>query len=242
VNPQTAKEILVRYRPGTADERDPEIAEAIAFCQQDPELQHWLHSHCEYQRAIREKLRSSPVPADLRERLLSSRKVVRVPVWRRPAAWLAAAAIIVFLGVALIWQPGKSPDRFAGYEARVVGSAVREYHMEVVTNDMAALRQHIAHGGAPGDYDIPDPLRQLELTGGGVLTWRNNPVGMVCFDRGDRQMLFLFVARASAFRDPPGPKPQVTRLADLISVSWRAGDKCYTLAGPADSAALKSYL
>jgi hypothetical protein len=142
----------------------------------------------------------------------------------------------------LIWKPGESSDRFARYEARVVGNAVREYHMDVETNDMAALRQHIALGGAPSDYEVPEPLRQLELTGGGVLTWRSNPIGMVCFNRGDQQMLYLFVAKTSAFRDPPGQKPQVTRLADLISVSWRAGDKCYTLAGPADSAALKSYL
>lgn len=242
MNSKTAREILIRYRPGTSDEHDPEMAEAIAFSQQDPELRDWFRSHCEYQRAIREKIRSSPVPADLRERLLSSRKVVRVPFWKKTKALVAAAAVFLLLGVALVWKPGGSSDRFARYEARVVGSAVREYHMDVVTNDMAALRQHIARGGAPGDYDIPEPLRQLELTGGGVLTWRNNPVGMVCFDRGDHQMLFLFVARTSAFRDPPSPKPQVTRLADLISVSWRVGDKCYTLAGPADSAALKRYL
>jgi hypothetical protein len=218
------------------------VVEAIAFAQQDSELRDWFRAHCEYQRALREKLRSSPVPADLRERLLNARKVVRVPFWKRSGPWLAAAAGFVLLGAALIWKPGESSDRFARYEARVVGNAVREYHMDVETNDMAALRQHIALGGAPSDYEVPEPLRQLELTGGGVLTWRSNPIGMVCFNRGDQQMLYLFVAKTSAFRDPPGQKPQVTRLADLISVSWRAGDKCYTLAGPADSAALKSYL
>ncbi len=242
MTPQTAREILLLYRPGTSDDRDPAIAEAIALCQSDPVLREWFQSHCEYQQSMRNKLRSSPVPAELRERLLSARKTIRVPLWRQPRVWLAAAAAFVLLGVALIGRPGESSDQFARYEARVVGSAVREYHMDVVTNDMAALRQHLARGGAPGDYEVPGPLRELELTGGGVLTWRNHPVGMVCFDRGDRQMLFLFVARTTDFRDPPGTKPQVTLLADLVSVSWTSGDKCYTLAGPADSPALRRYL
>ena len=57
--------------------------------------------------------------------------------------------------------------------------------------------------GAPADYDVPRGLERLQLTGGGRLTWRSNPVAMVCFDRGDKQMLFLFVMKRSAVKDPP---------------------------------------
>ncbi len=38
MNRDEAKTILLRYRPGTADADDPEIATALALARQDPEL------------------------------------------------------------------------------------------------------------------------------------------------------------------------------------------------------------
>ncbi len=243
MNREDAKRTLLCYRPGTADASDPEIAEAIAVCETDGELREWFADHCAFQAEMRKKLRSVPVPGNLKAHLKASVRIVPVPMWRRPHVWqAAAAALLIFGGVAgLLWKPA-TLDQFAKYQLRMVGSAVREYRMDVVTGDMAALRRHLAGGGAPADYEVPASLKSLQLTGGGVLRWRNHPVGMACFDRGDRQMLFLFVTRRSAFKDPPAEKPQVSRMADMLSVSWSAGDKCYTLAGPEDSQVLRKYL
>ena len=84
--------------------------------------------------------------------------------------------------------------------------------MDLVTNDMRQIRQFMAQRGAPADYHVPRGLERLQLTGGGRLTWRNNPVSMVCFDRGDKQMLFLFVMKRSAVKDPPPKTPRVAEV------------------------------
>jgi hypothetical protein len=85
-------------------------------------------------------------------------------------------------------------------------------------------------------------LERLQLTGGGRLTWRSNPVAMVCFDRGDKQMLFLFVMKRSAVKDPPPETPQLARVNQMVTASWSRGDNTYVLAGPEEADFLKKYL
>ncbi len=246
MNSADAKKVLILYRPGLADEQDPEIAEALAVTRTDPELATWFRQHCEFQETMRRSLRQLAPPADLKARILASRKVVPLPVafWRRPATrWMAAAAVVLLLagGGALFNRPA-SYERFALYQSRMVASAVRDYHMDVHTSDMARLREHLAAGGAPADYLVPEGLRSRKLTGGGVLKWRGHPVSMVCFDRGDKEMVFLFVTDRSAVKDPPPAQPQVSQVADQVSVSWTSGDKIYTLAGPEEPGFVKKYL
>jgi hypothetical protein len=65
---------------------------------------------------------------------------------------------------------------------------------------------------------------------------------MVCFDRGDKQMVFLFVMKRAALKDPPPAKPLITRIDALTTVSWTTGDRTYLLAGPQDADFLRKYL
>jgi len=46
MNHNEAKDILLLYRPGTADVADPQIAEALALAQRDAELARWFGEHC----------------------------------------------------------------------------------------------------------------------------------------------------------------------------------------------------
>jgi hypothetical protein len=84
-------------------------------------------------------------------------------------------------------------------------------------------------------------LEQLPITGGVVTRWRGNAVSMVCFDRGDKQMLFLFVLDRSAFKDAPpaAGQAQVEKVNRLLTSSWSEGDKTYILAGPEDTELLR---
>jgi len=231
------------YRPGSADAFDPEIAEALREVENDAELAAWFRQHCNFQQAMQRSLRRMEPPADLKARLLASRKVVPLPFWNRPAArWAMAAAMMMVAGGFLLFREPQRNDRFANYQFRMVASAVREYHMDVQTSDMTQLRSLLAAGGAPADYVVPSGLKSRQLSGGGVLKWRGHPVSMVCFDRGDKQMLFLFVTDRSAFKDAPEQKPQVAHVDDLLSVSWAEGDKIYTLAGPDEPEFLQKYL
>jgi hypothetical protein len=240
-----AREILLLFRPGTADDAEPQMREALALARQDRELGLWFEQHCALQAALRDKFRQIPVPAQLRERLLAAPKVIRVQVWWQKPVWLAAAAAVaLLLSLAALWMRPSPPDRFANYQARMVSTALREgsYQMDVVTNDMREVRQFLAGKGAPADYDVAPGLGRLQLTGGGALRWRSHPVSMVCFDRGDKQMLYLFVMDRSAVKDPPAETPQLTKVNRVVTASWSRGNKTYVLAGPEEAGFPGKYL
>jgi hypothetical protein len=231
-----ARQILALYRPGTADARDLEVVEALALAQRDPALRQWLDQHCAVQQALRRKFRELPVSAVVKQTILARRKIVQPPAWWRRPAWRAAAAGVMLLaGATALWLRPRPPDRFADFRARMVRTALREYRMDIVTNDMTQVRRFLAERQAPSDYELTPALEQLSLTGGGLLRWQNHPVSMVCFDRGDQQMLFLFVLHRGAVKDPPPARPRETQVNKLKTASWTQGDKTYVLAGPEDT-------
>jgi hypothetical protein len=238
-----AKQILLLYRPGTADALDPQVAEALELARHDPELGQWFEQDCDFQKGMRAKFRQIKVPAHLKDRILASQKIIRPPVWWQSPVWLAAAAsVMLLIGLAGVWLRPRASDRFTNFQARMVSTALREYRMDVITNDMHQVRQYLADKGGPSDYDVTKSLSQLQLTGGGLLRWRSHPVSMVCFDRGDKQMLFLFVMKRSAVKDPPSETPQVAKINELLTASWSRGDKTYVLAGPEEPDFIRKYL
>jgi hypothetical protein len=238
-----AKQILLLHRPWHRETPDAQTAEALALATQDAELREWLAQHLAFQEAMRARLDAIPTPAHLKDALLAQRKIVHPPLWRQPTVWLAAAAavVLIFSLGALLFQP-RTPDRFADFRSRMIRSALRQYSMDIVTNDMQQVRQFMAARGAPADYALPAGLQRLSLTGGGYLKWRSQPVAMVCFDRGDSEMLYLFVMDRAAVKDAPPPTPELARVNKLVTVSWSAGDRAYVLAGPEEADFARKYL
>jgi len=223
------------------------MAEALELARQDAELGRWFEQHRAFQKAMRAGFRQIEVPAHLKLSLLAQKSaqpnVVTLQAWWRSPVWLsAAAAVLLLLGLAGVWLTPRSPDRFANYQSRMVSEALREYRMDLVTNDMQQIRQFMASRGAPADYDVTRGLEHLQLTGGGRMTWRSHPVTMVCFDRGDKQMLFLFVMKRSALKDPPPASPRLDRVHQMLTASWTRGDNTYVLAGPEEADFVKKYL
>lgn len=246
MNVSEAKEILQLYRPGGRDGEDRLIADALSLARRDSELDDWLAQHNAFQTALRGKFREIAVPSHLKETLLAGAAIITYRPWWRDPGWLRAAALVaLFLGLC-VWLAGvgnraRVPDRFADYEQRMVRSALREYRMDLLTDDLAAVRQLMAAQGAPADFSVPEGLSRLQLTGGGVLRWRNHPVAMVCFDRGDNEMLFLFVMDRSAVKDPPPVQPELANVSKLQTVTWTEGDKTYLLAGPEEAGFREKY-
>jgi hypothetical protein len=241
-----ARKTLQLFRPGSDDASDTLMAEALELAKHDPQLDNWLEEQNRFQTAMREKFREIPVPANLKESILAQSKIIRpVPWWSDPVWMRAAASIVLLIGLSIgsfsLWKQSRVPNRFANYEARMVRSALREYHMDIVTNDLNQVRNWMASKGAPWDFSVPKGLARLPLTGGGVLRWRNHPVSMMCFDRGDSEMLFLFVMNRSAVKDPPAEKPELDRVNKLVTASWTEGDKTYLLAGPEEANFLQKY-
>src|SRR5437899_11848747 len=123
-----AKEILLLYREGIDSADDPELVEALALAQADPELAKWL----EQQRAIHAKVRAAfaqlPVPEGLKEQIVSERRAHTGLITKRKAVLLAAAvAAIVLLAPILISQfqrPGENKG-IEGFENRMASVVLR---------------------------------------------------------------------------------------------------------------------
>jgi hypothetical protein len=238
-----AKRILLLHRPWLGTPTSAETAEALCQVERDVELKLWWENHLACQLDLRAKLRELPVPAHLKTALLAERKVIRPEFWQRPAVWLAAAAACALLiGVAGLMLQPRVPDRFTDFRSRMVRSALRQYSMDIVTNDMPSVRQFMAARGAPADYSLPPGLARLSLTGGAALKWRSTPVAMVCFDRGDQEMLYLFVMDRAVAKDAPPATPHLEKVNKLMTVSWSEGDRAYVLAGPDETDFAGKYL
>jgi hypothetical protein len=236
-----AKRILSIYRPGI-DEQDPDVREALLVVEKDVELRDWLNQHKRFQTSVQDKFQEIPVPTGLRERILSEQKIVRPEFRSRRRLLIGIAALVIaFIGLSIVFRPGGA-DRFADYESRMVRGALREYRMDVVSSDLARVRLAMASRGAPSEFPLPKGLTKLAVVGGGALKWRNNPVTMVCFDRGDKQMLFLFVLNRSAVKGAPAKDPSTGRVSRLQTASWTEGDNVYVLAGPEEQNFAQKYL
>jgi hypothetical protein len=228
-----AKRVLLLHRPGDGESSDPELIEALRLAREDAGLRAWHAEHCAFQAAMRDKFRKIQAPPELKQRIAGAQKILRARFQRRRVLWLAAAAaVVLLLTLAGAFFGRRTPDAFSDYRSRMVRTALREYRMDVRTNDLAELRRRLAVLGAPADYAVPAGLGKLSLTGGGLLQWRGNPVAMVCFDRGDKEMIFLFVMNKSAVNDSPATAPVLAKVNKLLTASWTEGDKTYVLAGP----------
>src|SRR5712691_4552702 len=101
VNSEQAKAILQHYRP-PVDAEDLYFREALEQVQRDPELAQWFTEHCTSYEAMRRTLRQMPVPAGLREAILTAHARRRPPVWWPQPALVAlavaAAMVITVIG------------------------------------------------------------------------------------------------------------------------------------------------
>jgi len=250
MNSRQAKEILVLYRPGTADREEPEVAAALALAERDPELGRWLQDHCETQAALRARFKQIPVPEGLKEQILSERKAhTTLPLPRRLA--LVAAGVMCLLlaaGIALFLLGRREDQSFANFQSRMVRTVARQYpRMDLETSDLGKIRQYLVEHQAHGDYQLPRQLEKTAGTGCAVFPWRGKTVSMICFNSGatgspTQPDLFLFVVnRSDVPNAPPFGPPQFARSNRVVTASWSSGDKTYLLAGMGDEAFLRKY-
>ena len=251
MNRDEAKNILLLYRPGTADAADPQIAEALALAKYDPELTLWLDKICAQQDALREKFRRIPVPAGLKEQIISEQaaqaKIISFP---RNLALATATAIAALIILTLFWfRPHANDDTFAVYQNQMAGVALRGYTMDLATNNPAPIRAYLAQNGAPSDFGLPASLEKIEVTGCAIEGWQHAKVSMICFrtgrplPSGQSSDLWLFVIDRAAMKNAPEENTrQFARVNKLMTATWTDGGKIYFLETEADEATLRTYL
>jgi hypothetical protein len=248
VNNQEAKEVLMLFRPGVADESDPEFAEALTVARQDPELSQWLAEHCALQDALRAKFRQIPVPEGFKEQILSERPRNRAHVVRTRIALVAASVVIALLIGNLLkdyFQP-REDKTFTGLFQRMTHLVQVYPRMDLITNDLAEIRRYLATQGQ-SDISLPKELEKKPTTGCAALSWQNKPVAMICFNSGrgsdpKEPDLFLFVAsRSDVPRSPPPGPPEFAQTKKLLRATWSTRDKTYILLARGGDNFLKDY-
>jgi uncharacterized membrane protein YbaN (DUF454 family) len=251
VNLNEARTILLRYRHGTADADDPQIAAALDLARRDPELGRWLAEHGAIQAALRNSFRQIAVPAGLKEQILSEQAAQqRRNYWRPRVALTAVAAVALLLWLATFLVPrAPDDDTLAVYLNRMAGIALRGYGMDLTTNDPAPIRIYLARHQAPADYVLPAALQRANVTGCAVEGWQDRKVSMICFRTGrplppnQASDLWLFVVdRASLKEAPPAGPPRLALVNRLCTAVWSQGDKVYVLGLEGDDATLRRFL
>jgi len=244
VNRDEAKEILLRYRPGTRDAEEPDVRAALELARQDAALAAWLAAHAAFQESARTQFRAVPVPAELKTRILAARQRRQRIIWfRSPALWAAAASIALLLSLAFWWTQPREDLTFTGYRERMVRTVLREYSIQFLSPDLGAIRSYLVAQNVHADYVIPKGLEQVRGYGCSVMSWQNRKVAMVCFEPAAGEQLYLFVAeQVEVPGAPASPSPRFQRVNRLTTAAWTNGGKLYVLAGEGDEAALAKFL
>jgi hypothetical protein len=261
VNHEEAKQILLIYRPGTADADDPEVAQALALAQSDPQLSRWFEEHCARQNALREKFRQIPVLAGLKEQIISEEAAkARANSWRDKMVGAGAVAVILvaMAMVAVHFLPGRQPEAtapqapqntLANYQNTMLYYAAAGYTMNLLTNDVTQIHAYLGTNQAPADYVLPAGLQKTAVAGCAVENWQNNKVSMICFLTGkplpqNRQSdLWLFVIDSTAIKDAPtSTSPQFATVDGLMTATWMQDGKVYVLGTAGDEDTIKKYL
>lgn len=241
MNPTEAKQILLACRPGTADREDPAVRAALEVVGRDPDLAQWWRDQQQVQAALQERFRQLPIPVTLKDEILARRKVVAVNWWRSSRVQLAAAAAVLTLLLALVFfRSPAEPTTFADFRDRMVRTVVREYRMDVTTSAEAEIRGYLRANQGHADYQLPPGLVGVPLSGAGRLSWKGQPVSMICFERRTGVLMYLFVIDRAAFPTVPGARPEFAEVVQRPTASWVQGGRVYVLASEADEEDLKT--
>jgi len=254
---EQAKEVLALYRPGTSDAQDPAFAEALELTRRDPELDRWFQQHCQLYAAIRAKFKATRVPEGLKEQILAERKVNLPGFWRRPIVLpTAALAAVVAIVAVVLWMQPPDDTTFQAFQEEQTHFAMRDYGMNLLTNNLGVIQAYLSTNGAPTGYVLPAGLAKaieggrIKATGCALPDWRGRPVTMICFKTG-RSLpgnpgsdLWFFVGDARTMKHPPAqltitPLPSST---PVTMAAWTVGDKVYLVSGLGDAEFLKPYL
>jgi hypothetical protein len=245
VDSDQAKQILASYRAGPDDARDPVFSAALAQVEQDPVLAHWFRHQQTIDTALHAKFRETIVPANLADRILAGRNVVRTSSrsWRIAWVGLATAATALLVVLLSLWVFPRKPDSLAAYRDRMAALVAGEYKMMLETNNLNAIRQFLGQNQGHADYLLTPAMAQLQAEGCALIDWHRKRISLVCLDLGNDKDLFLFIIDCTALADAPAQMtPQFANVGPMATATWTRSGKTYLLALRGDTEQLRKYL
>lgn len=231
---EEAKEILAAFRPGTEDERDPIFAEAVELMRTNAELKAWFEDARAFDQLMKVELARVPAPADLRDIILASPKIIRpVPWWNsrlKDWHWAAAAAVVLFAAGAALWF-GRQPVTFGEFRREIADQSWGPTpHVEYKATNLVEIRRLLHEQQLPSKFPVPPSLARTSVRGYSLMHWRGHEMPVLCF-HSDGQHLHLAVVDKNLFPDAPLDMPEVDKWQSWRTASWSHDDFSYVLTG-----------
>jgi hypothetical protein len=204
---------------------------------------------------LREKFRQIPLPAGLREQIISEQAAAARAASRRQklvgmaavAAILVSIAVLVFMYLPHNEAPQTIPNNLATYLSQMAGNALNSYYMHAATNS-DQVRSYLAQYQAPADYVLPAGLQKVALSGCAIENWQTAKASMICFQTGplpagQQSDLWLFVIDCRAVKDASAiTSRQFAQAGGLTAAVWTQDGKLYVLGTKGDEQTLQKFL
>jgi hypothetical protein len=234
MNNQEARLILQAYRPDGQDASDPLFAEALEQSRRDPELQKWFADENALDARLQSRMQTAiPIPRGLKSDLLALRKTVRpTPWWFQPMKLAAAAAVALFLGVAVFFLLPQKPATLASFQQTMARYSMQEQeHVAFESHDIAKIDQWLQDNGAQANFNLPGLLQTGDPQGCRLVDWNSHKATMICFMlKGEHMDLFVMDHSALPELSENGA-PQFAKAGRVMTVTWVKGQKVYLLTG-----------
>lgn len=200
---------LACARPSGQDDRDPLIAEALQQLNGSEEQQRLFKEQRQRDAAISAELQATPVPAALREQILSRmQQAANEPKARQPAPWLRravrlggiAAVLALGSGIGLVgWSKYEhhqfqNEDRFRDAMAFYISDIW--FSLDYLSDDLRGIERWLDLAGATSMPQLTDSLTSRIPLGCKQVEWNGVQVSLICFFQdlpGDR-IIHLFIA------------------------------------------------
>jgi hypothetical protein len=259
MTPEEAKKILALYRPGSADQDDPDFAEALDMAdpgrprggrpsQIDPELSQWFREHCAAYLSVRGKFLDVQTPPAFKDQILAEYKSHMTPGLSRRVLFAGVAGLLTIAACLTLFFVRRAQHEFAVVRQQIVGKALGAYSLDVQTNDMAVIDAYLAGHYAPVGSTLPAKLKTAEPVGCAVIDCHGLPVTMLCFKSGEPldvgrvANLWLFVANENDVVHAPQSESRTIAQEEIMATAtWSQNGKLYVLGVIGDQNALQKY-
>lgn len=245
MNSEEAKLILQASHSGDADPTDPQIAEALAQTQRDPELLAWFKQQRALDEAIAIKLQEVCPPAGLAEKILMGRKA-RIPPKRNrfwmPLALAASILGLLSLTIFLVEKTKPKDTEFAALQSEMTGFLTVFPKLDLATDQWPQILNWLNKQPALAGAQIPASLQRFPGLGCREVKWRDKTLMLVCF-AAQGEVVHLFVLPKADLPDAPfNDIPTVARIQNWSTASWTRGEISYLALTKANTAFLQALL
>lgn len=227
-----AQFLLAARRPNGADDADPQMAEALALAQRDPELARWLAHETASDGAVSRQLTDVRPPPHLRERILAGRPVAQMPMAsrRRRTFWLAAAGLVLLLALGGWWRQHSRPATLAAVQRELMTFLDEDWNhsFDLSHPEFATIRDWLGAQPTPVRFEVSGQLAAGRTYGCKTFRCQGRPVTMICFSpRNEQTVVHVFSLPCPALPDAPGETPQLARVGGYSTASWRRDGQLY---------------